>query len=182
MKFSSQKFDDTLTFHDAWKKKLSLATKLEIKYDDIRSVRKNDNESDIVIWYKSWSGLNISCVFSFLDVNDYEIFFTYLEKKLYYKKDQITLTPLKAVSSYLIGLVMTIAFTLFAYYEALEIANGTAEEPRNGKEIFFNYVIGLLGDKGVIAVGLVISAIIVYKMRPLFLKPPQQQKYQPPHV
>lgn len=181
LKFSSSKFDTVESFQAAFAKKLSLATKVEIKYDAIKYIRKEDNGKEVLILYKKFLGIPLDCEFTFTDTADYETFFTFFEKERYFTKSHETLTPLRAIRNYLIGLVATIGFTIFSYYQAIEIANGNVEEASSGKVRAFNYIVGLLGDKGVFAVGTLISGYLIYKCWSRFTNPPNQIKLLPPN-
>ena len=44
LKFSSKTFNSLLEFQESWNKKLSIATKIEVKFDVIKSIKKEDNE------------------------------------------------------------------------------------------------------------------------------------------
>lgn len=77
LKFSSSTSDSVDTFREAFAKKLSLATKVEIKYDSIKSIKKEDNDKDVLIKYKTFVGIVSDCEFSFNDMADYETFFTF---------------------------------------------------------------------------------------------------------
>ena len=181
LKLSSQTFDSVENFNEGWTKKMSIATKVEIKYESIKSVKKEDNDNDILIKYKAFLGFPMDCEFSFSDKNDYETFFTFLEKERYFTKSHEDLTPFKAVLNYLIGLIFTIGFTVFAYLEAIKIANGTVEEAGNRKERIFNNIVELLGDKGVLAVGGGLICYLLYKIWTRFSNPPSQLKFLPPN-
>jgi hypothetical protein len=182
LKFSSSSSETVDTFREAFAKKLSLATKVEIKYDTIKSIKKEDNDKGVLIKYKTVVGIPSDCEFSFSDPTDYETFFTFFEKERYFTKSHETLTPIRAIRNYLIGLIATIGFTIFTYYQAIEIANGTVEEATSGKVRTFNYVVGLLGDKGVIAIGGTISAYLISKIWKRFSNPPNQIKLLPPNA
>jgi hypothetical protein len=182
LKFSSSTSDTVNTFREAFAKKLSLATKVEIKYDSIKSIKKEDNDKDVLIKYKTPVGITIDRGFAFTDPADYETFFTFFEKERYFTKTHETLTPIRAIRNYLIGLLVTIGSTFFTYYQAIGIANGTVEEAHNGRTRFFNYIVGVLGDKGVIAVGTLISAYLMYKIWERFYNPPNQLKLCPPNA
>ena len=181
LKFSSSSFDSVDEFLAAYSKKLSLATKLEIKYDSIKAVQKEDNDKTVVIKYKGIGGITSSCEFSFSNESDYEVFFSYLEKERYFKRTNETLTPFKAIRSYILGLLLTIGLTIFAYYQAIDIANGTLEDSGNRKTRLFNALVGLLGDKGVLAVGAAITAWIGYKIWTRFKNPPNQTRFIAPN-
>jgi len=181
LKFSSSSFDSVDEFLAAYSKKLSLATKLEIKYDSIKAVQKEDNDKTVVIKYKGIGGITSSCEFSFSNESDYEVFFSYLEKERYFKRTNETLTPFKAIRSYILGLLLTIGLTIFAYYQAIGIANGTLEDSGNRKTRLFNALVGLLGDKGVLAVGAAITAWIGYKIWTRFKNPPNQTRFIAPN-
>ena len=181
LKFSSSVFDTAESFKEAFAKKLSLATKVEIKYDSIKSLKKEDNDKDISIRYRTYVGILSDCLFSFTTPADYERFFNFFEKERYFSKRHETLTPLKAIRSHLIGLLVTIAIAVFIYFQAIEIKNGTVEEAYNGKTRAFNYIVGLLGDKGVIAVGTLATCYFLYKIWARFSNPPKQTILLPPN-
>jgi len=181
LKFSSSSFDSVDEFLADYSQKLSLATKLEIKYDSIKAVQKEDNDKTVVIKYKGIGGITSSCEFSFSNESDYEVFFSYLEKERYFKRTNETLTPFKAIRSYILGLLLTIGLTIFAYYQAIGIANGTLEDSGNRKTRLFNALVGLLGDKGVLAVGAAITAWIGYKIWTRFKNPPNQTRFIAPN-
>jgi hypothetical protein len=161
LKFSSSTYDTVEKFKEAFAKNLSLATKVEIKYSSIKSIKKEDNDKDILIVYKTVIGIPMDCEFSFSDPKDCETFFNFLERERHFSKRHETLTPIRANRNYLIGLLATIASTIFLYYHAIEIANGTAKEAHNVKTRLFDNIVGILGDKGVIAVGTLISGYLV---------------------
>jgi hypothetical protein len=177
--FSSKSFSSLEEFNESWSKKLSMATKVEVKFDSIKSVKKEDGDEDISISYKTFAGITGSCVFSFSDPASYDTFFGYLQKERYYTKTQEQLSPFKAVSSHLIGLVVTIGITVFAYLEALKLAAGTAEVSGSRKARLFNTIVETLGDKGVLITGGLICAFIAYKIWTRFSNPPGQVKFLP---
>lgn len=180
LKFSSSTHNTVVDFNEAFTKKLSLATKIEIKYNAIKSIRKEDNDKAILIVYKTSIGMPMDCEFSFSNEEDYETFFNFLEKEKSFAKQYETLKPIRAIKNYLIGLLITIGITLVGYYQAIEIANGTVEETHSSKTRLFNSIVGLLGDKGVLGIGIVIIGYLVYKIWMRFKNPPNQIKFIPP--
>lgn len=82
--FSSQSFRSAEEFQAAWDKKLSLATKVEVKYDAIKSIHKDDDSDDILIKYKTILGIPTNCEFSFDDKAAYPLFFAFLQKERYF--------------------------------------------------------------------------------------------------
>lgn len=182
LKFSSSKSERTIdSFKEAFAKKISLSTKVEIEYDSIKYIKIEDNDKNIIIRYKSFLGLPDDCEFSFNDSTDYDTFFRFLEKERYFTKTNERLTPFKAIKNYLIGFLATFGFTIFTYYQAIEFENGTIEEIHSGKSGIFNYVIGLLGNRGVLAVGISILVYLLYKIWTRFANPPNQLKFIPPN-
>lgn len=181
LKFSSKSFKTSAEFQEAWDKKLSLATKLEVKFDSIKSIKKEDNDDDILIKYKTFAGIHTDFEFSFSDNNDIVLFFNHFEKQLFYQKLNETLTPIKAIRNYLIGLTVAIVVTIFSYYQAIAIENGTAVEITSRKERLFRNIIGTLGDKGVILVGTAISIFLIFKIWTRFKNPPTQVRFLPPN-
>ncbi|WP_382311814.1 hypothetical protein [Hymenobacter bucti] len=179
--FSSQHFHSAEEFQAAWDKKLSLATRVEVKYDAIKSVHKDDDDADILIKYKTILGIPTNCQFSFDDAEAYPIFFAFLQKDRYFAKQEEKLTPLKSIVNYLIGNVVTLAFTVFCYSEALKIAKGTVAETTNGKQELFNNIVGALGDKGVLAAGALLLAYLGYKAWSRFSNPPNRILFLPPN-
>lgn len=179
--FSSQSFHSAEEFQAAWDKKLSLATKVEVKYDAIKSVHKDDDDADILIKYKMVLGIPTNCQFSFDDEAAYPLFFSFLQKQRYFTRQYEKLTPLKSIVNYLIGIAATLAFTAFCYSEALKIAAGTVEQATNGKQELFNKIVGILGDKGVLAVGGLLLCYLGYKAWMRFANPPHRALFLPPN-
>ncbi|MBC7720528.1 MAG: hypothetical protein H7068_00800 [Pedobacter sp.] len=167
-------------FIDFWNKKLSLATKVEVQFEKIKSVTKEDSGKEIIIKYKAFVGIPSECEFSFDNAYDVEVLFNYLEKEQYFARTEEHLTPIKAVIRYAIGFVFALAFIIFCYYEAIAITNGTTDEPSSGKAQLFMRLIGFLGDKGVLALGFAGLSYIGYKIVTRFKNPPQQTKLLPP--
>jgi hypothetical protein len=177
--FSSQYFDSAEAFQAAWNKKISLATKIEVKYSAIKSVHKDDDDADILIKYKTALGIPTNCQFSFNNATAYPVFFDFLQHKQYFTKQEERLTPLKSIVNYLIGLAATLLFTAFSYSEALKIANGTVEKATTGKQKLFNDLVGALGDKGVLAAGGALLAFLGYKAWLRFSNPPNRLLFLP---
>lgn len=183
LKFTSSSSEISIdTFKENFAKKLSLSTKIEINFDSIKSIKKEDNGKDILIKYKGFVGFPSECEFSFEAPIDYDTFFSFLEKERYFTKINETLTPFRSTRNYLIGLLATIFFTFFIYNQAIKIANGTVEASHSGKAMLFDYVIGLLGDKGVLAVGIFFSGYLGYRIWIRYKNPPNQIKFLPPNI
>ncbi len=180
--FSSQHFRSAEEFQAAWDKKLSLATKVEIKYDAIKSVHKDDDDGDVLIKYKTILGIPTNCQFSFDDAGAYPLFFSFLQRLRYFTKREESLTPLKAIVNYLIGIVATLCFTAFSYAQALAIAAGTVEETTDHKRELFNTIVGALGTTGVLAVGALLLAYLGYKAWKRFSNPPNRLLFLPPNA
>jgi hypothetical protein len=178
---SSQDYNSVDDFMEGWTKKFSLATKVEIKYESIKSIKKEDKDDDIVIKCKILLGLTSDSEFSFLDKNDYETFFNFLEKERYFSKTHETLTPIKAILNYIIGFLFVTFTTFFSYFQALKIADGSVEEAHSSKEVLFNKLIEFLGDKGVLALGTLLVCFLLYKIWTRFSNPPNQIKFLPPN-
>jgi hypothetical protein len=181
LKFSSQNFNTFTAFQDAWNKKLSFATKVEVKYDSIKSIKKEENDDDVYITYKAIGGISVDCVFSFKDQNEDEVLFNYFIREHFYQKVDEVLSPFKAIQNYLIGLFATIGVTVFSYFEVIGITNGTVEEAHSRNTRQFNNIIELLGDKGVILVGTGVSLFLLYKIWTRYKNPPNQIKFLPPN-
>ena len=177
--FSSQSLQTEEEFNKAWSKTLTLATKTEIKYDSIKSVTKEDSEETILIKYKGALGVPNECEFSFPAQSDCEAFFSFLEKEQYFRRTDERISPVKSATPYIIGLAVTIAITLFAHFQAVDIANGTADESGSRKTRAFMNIIGLIGDKGVWTIGILVSCFIAYKIWKRFKNPPVQTKFLP---
>lgn len=181
LKISSQDQNSVEEFHESWTKKLSLATKTEVKFDKIISITNEDNEDEVALKYKGIASISTNLGISFNDENDREEFFHFFEKELLYQKIYETLTPFKAIKNYLIGLVITIGGTAFGYYMALEMANGEDPESHSRKGRIFKMIIDVLGDKGVLLLGAAISAFFLYKIYTRYTNPPAQLKFLPPN-
>lgn len=177
--FSSQEFDSAAAFQAAWDKKLSLATKVKISYEAMKAVRQEDGERDVAIAYRGLGGFPASYPFTFRQSADEEIFFAYLQQQRHFARQYEKLSPLRATASYAVGAVLVAVLTWFSYLEALKIAAGTVTPARSGKEELFNDLVGALGDKGVLAVGGLGLAYLLYKVWTRFTNPPFHQCFVP---
>ena len=181
LKFSSKEPLSFEGFKDAWDKKLSLATKVEVKYESIKAIKKEENDDTVSIKYKTFTGIASNCEFSFTNPGDYEVFFSYFEDKKRYRRDVVELTPFKAIQGYILGVVITIGIVVFAYLRAADIANGVAEESHSRKARLFDNILGMLGENGVLGVGAVIVGYLLYVIWKRFSNPPKQIELTPPN-
>ena len=88
LKFSSSYADTVAAFREAFDKRISQATKVEIKYDSIRSIKKEDKSKDILIKYKTAPVLPGDCKFSFNNPADLALFFSFFEKERFFTKSR----------------------------------------------------------------------------------------------
>lgn len=167
-------------FIEFWNKKITLATKVDVPFDKIKSVTKEDAGKEIMIKYKAALGIGQECEFSFNNDTDVEVLFNHLTTTQYFTRSEERLTPFKAVLRYSLSFAFVVAITIFCYYEAMAIANGKADEPSGGKAKLFMGLIGFLGDKGVLVVGIAILGYLGFKIVTRFKNPPQQTKLLPP--
>jgi len=177
LRMSSGYFDSVEAFEQAWAKKLTLATKLQIKYDSIRSITQESQDTKFRITYRTWAGFPSESEFSLLSADDYETFYEFLEKELYFIKTQESMLPFSAISRHLLGLAFVAALTAGTAYVAMDIDKGVKEEAGDVKARIFDYVVGLLGVKGVVAIGGAISCYILYQMWQRFRNPPDRIKF-----
>lgn len=176
LKLSSNDAASVEKFHESWSKKISLATKTEIKYDAITLVKQEVGDEDVSVKYKATIGREAK--FAFASEADREAFYLFLESEKGFFRSNQELTPFKAISGQLIALVVVMAITGFAYYQALEIAAGTASEGGTRKSRLFNSIVETLGDKGVLLAGAAISAFIGYGIWKRYSNPPSELRLE----
>ncbi len=181
LQFSSKKLPASEDeFIQLWNKKMTLTTQTEVPFDKIKTITKENTGSDITLEYKATLGIGSEIVFSFNDAADEEALFNYLAKNQYFTRSEEQLSPINAALGYGVGLVITVGATIFCYYQALAIANGTASEPRGRRARGFMKLMGFLGDKGVLVIGIGIAGFIAYKLINRYKNPPQETKLLPP--
>ncbi|MFY7786846.1 MAG: hypothetical protein ACOVQA_03125 [Thermoflexibacteraceae bacterium] len=176
--FSSASFDNDTAFIEAWQKTLTLNTKTEVKFEQIKSITKEDNDNEICINYKNSLGLPMSCNFSFDDEANTTIFFSFLLENLHLSRTEEKLSPFKAITSQLFWLAFIVAATAFAYYMAVEMANGEISEGGSRKTRAFKILIEMLGEQGVLALGGLAILIMGYFIWKRVSKPPVLTKFQ----
>src|SRR5260370_33933960 len=164
LRFSSGQFKFSEEFEEAWPKKWSTATKLEIKHSSIRSITKEDQELKIRIVYTTRIRIPSECEFSFFDAGICAAFLTYMEKEQYFAHTHERMPPFKAVSRYLLGLMFTIAMTWLSWYLVADQKHGGTDEGGDAKARLFLYLLNLLGEKGVLAIGIGICGYIGFKI------------------
>ncbi|WP_431213453.1 hypothetical protein ACQ86N_00510 [Puia sp. P3] len=77
IRMSSGQFLSVEEFENAWEKKLTLRTKLQISYDSIRSITKEHQETKFLITYRTYAGFPSESEFSFLAADDYATFYRF---------------------------------------------------------------------------------------------------------
>lgn len=183
IRFSSSSFKNIEEFNEAWSKRLSLATKIEVKLSKIKYVTKEEPGKEIKMRYKAIA----EAVFTFNKPEDYREFFTILEKEHYFTKTEETLSPIKAARPYIIGLLFTIGAAMFCYYEAVKVSTreGLIQELSDagtGKTKLFLKLLNFLGANGVIAISGAIIMYILYRIWKRYTNPPNQIKLLPPNA
>ena len=179
LKLSSQEHDTAEKFLEAWDKKITLATKTEIKFENIKSISKEHHDEEVKVKYKTFAGLSMDCEFSFTHEEDCDTFLNLIENQLQFEKKEAVLSPFKAIQGYLLGFAFTVGMTYFSYTEALALADGTATEATSRKSRGFQNIIGMLGDKGVLLIGAAITAYIGYQIWTRYKNPPTQIQLVP---
>lgn len=183
IRFSSKSFNNIEDFNEVWSKRLSLATKVEVKFSKIKYVSKEEPGKEIKIRYKAIA----EAVFTFNKPEDYRAFFTILEKEQYFTKTEETLSPIKAATPYIIGLLVTVASTIFCYYEAIKVSTREGlrlelSDAGDGKTKLFLKLLNILGDKGVIAIGGATCIYISYRIWKRYTNPPNRITLLPPNA
>jgi hypothetical protein len=176
LRFSGRRFKFAEGFEAAWQKKWSTATKLRISYQSIRSITKEDGELQIRIVYKTSIGIPGECAFSFFDAVVCHAFLDYMEKEQYFTYTHERMLAFKAISRYLLGLLFTIAMTWTCCYLITDKANGTADDDGDVKARLFLYLLRLLGEKGIVAIGIGICGYIGFKIWKRAGDPPTRVK------
>lgn len=171
LRFISQRIKFPEDFEEAWSKKWTMATKLEVKHSSIRSINKEDGELKISIAYRSRIGIPMACEFSFLDAGVCKAFLDYMEKEQYFTYTHERMLPFKAVSPYVLGLAFTIAMTGVCCW-IITGKNGGADDAGDVKAQLFVYLLNRLGQKGILAVGIAIAGYIVFKIWKRAANPP----------
>lgn len=180
LKFSSSSFRDISDFQENWDKKLTLTNKFEVKYSDIKSIKKEDSSDEIKISYTSIGVLPSEVLFSFKNADDIDVFFEYLVKQQYFQKSSEKLSSFKAIRNNIFWLVITIGITWLGYYMALGIDEGETYEPTRAKTRLFYEIIKILGVEGVMIVGVLIASFISYKIWIRYQNPPNLVLLTPP--
>lgn len=177
--FSSQRKDSFDAFKEDFAKKITLATKHEVKYEEIISITKEETEFDLHLSYKGTLGITNELEFTFSNADDYEVFLTYLEQKRFFTRTYETLSPFNAIRSQLIWLLISILITIFSYDRAIDIAKEGIDESARGRFKLYSYLVEFLGDKGVIAVGVIVISYLGYNIWKRYSNPPRQMRLMP---
>lgn len=177
--FSSQRKNSFDAFKEEFAKKITLATKHEVKYEEIISITKEESEFNLHLSYKGTLGITNELEFTFSNADDYEVFLTYLEQKRFFTRTYETLSPFNAIRSQLIWLFISILITIFSYDRAIDIAEEGVDESARGRFRLYSYLIEFLGDKGVIAVGSIVIMYLGYNIWKRYSNPPRQMRMMP---
>ena len=180
LRCSSDSFKSVEQFNAAFSVKLSLATKIQIKYGAIKCIKKEVNSHSIFIVYRTWIGIPLDCVFKFYDEDDVATFFHYFEKVQYFQKQELQLTPFEAITKLLIVLFVVIIITAFFCYIAIDMAHGGSNDISGLEGMMISWYLKQFGFMGALVPGIFVTGFLIYKSIKRFKHPPMQVKYLPP--
>ena len=176
-KFSSASFQNIESFKTSYDKKLSLSTKLEIPFDKVKYITKEEKSDTIVIHYKSKTTIPMACEFTLNNTGEFEQFTQQLENDLGLKQIKEVKSPFKAgFPNLFIGLFIA-AFTWLGYYRLEEINNGTALAATSGKSRLFDQIVTLLGTNALLVIGGGLTVFFIVKAAMRFSNPPNETKW-----
>lgn len=181
IKFSSNRFSTYEAFLADWVKKISLANKLEIKLNQIKSIYKESNDAEIAIKYKSWRGVfalskYTEVAFGFQHSENNEPFFDYFVQQHYYQKNNEQLSPFQAVRTSIFGLFFVLGFTYLGYTESIAPTEGSGIKGR-----MFRTIVEILGTNGVIIAGILGVGYTLYTIWKRYNNPPNETKIIAPN-
>lgn len=179
----SKKFNSIEDFNESWNKKISLANKVKIDYQDIKSITKEDAADGITIRYSGGLGSK-SCKIEFPYDEDRDAFYEFLTSEKHFARTEEKLSAFDASKSMLISLAVTIALFVFAYFQALEITSpgfieddGDSRSSRKARSL--HAILEFLGPNGVLLIGLALIGFMGYKLWNRYKNPPLQIKFTP---
>jgi len=176
MMFHGDTIETSDEFMNAWNKKITLSKRDDIKLSTIASITKNDDSRNIHVSYRNSVHIPDSYDFSFINDEDYEIFFTILEKKYFFNRSNERLSSLKSTQKNLLSLILAIALTIFCYYQATSIEKNGIDENESSKSKLFDKILKLLGDKGILLIGVLVIVYFLFKIWKRLNNPPMQLK------
>ena len=169
-------------FNEQWNKKLTLTTKNKIEYSDIKSITKEDSEDEVVVNYSGSLGISKTIKIQFTYEQDREDFYSFLQEQKGFTKSEERLSSLQASKSLLISLAIVTAVSIFAYFQAVEVASpdfiendDTGRSARKAR--FFHSIVRFLGPNGVLLVALALMGFIGYQIWKRYKNPPLQLKF-----
>jgi hypothetical protein len=165
-----------------WEKKLSLATKYDVKFTKVKSIRKNNDAKEIKLNYKAYLNIPSELEFSFEDKTDEINFFAHLEKEQYFEKTKFQLSRFRAILLYLLGFLLLVLSIIVSHFALVDLQTGKLDSHIESKTILFNKLITFLGFKGIWILGILVTCYIGAKIIKRFKYPPVQIKFLPPNV
>jgi hypothetical protein len=187
MRLLNKGFSTIEEFNEQFDKKLTLVTKNNIKYSDIKLITKESSEEEVVVMYSGTLGMNRKCKIEFDIDSDREEFYTFIQEQKKFKRTDETMTTLNSLKPLLIGLAITLAIVIFGYFQAIDVASPdfieNDNDSRSGRRTrLFHSIIKVLGTNGVLIVGLAIIGFILYKIWNRYKNPPVQTKFVPSNL
>jgi|GEM_PF-2254634 len=176
LRLSGGQFDFPEDFEKGWQKKWTTNAKLKVSHRSIRSITKEDGELRIRIVYRTYVGIPGECEFNFYDPATAAAFLLYMEKEQYFTYTHEKMSGFRAVWRYVLGLAFTIAMTGLCRYLLEDAKHGGKEGSGDYKERIFFYLLGILGTKGILAVGIAVCAYIGVKIAKRAGDPPFRTK------
>jgi hypothetical protein len=164
-------------FQEAWTKKLSLSTKIEIEYQNIKSITKEENEDEVVVSHKGFAGVGNSTKLTFANESEREAFYHFFQKHYGFVRTDEKLSTIKSTLPYAGGFAFSVISTIYAYKKAIEMANGNIERAEGysrsaRKSRSFDNLIEMLGTNGVLLVGSCLIGYTLYMIWTRFKNPP----------
>lgn len=164
-------------FMELYSKTLTLVNKQEVKYDAVKNFKKETNDNEITISYKSTLGGSVTLECE--NPGDTEALLAYGVDHLGLSRQEVQLSPFRSARNYLIGLVIAFAATPFLYNRAAGIAAGAILDPEgysksDRKTRSLNNMLEMVGPNGVLIIGVIAIGVLGFLAWKRYQEPPVQ--------
>lgn len=159
---------------------LKVISKLIISYDKITKIKYNKTEKKVDIYNKQSSLISTPTTLQFSNSEGAEQLYTSCCNEMpYFSSNDKQSSVFGAIIEPGVLLSMVIGFTYFLYYSAIQIKTNPdyliENTTRAGRAILITKLLNILGDKGVLAIGAILSVASLIFMIKRVKNPPFYQ-------
>ena len=180
MLVSSKKYADSQTFEEKFGEKSMLESKYEIPLSSINKLGREENSNVITFHYNNENNKEASIAYTFEEASSVAEVGDYFTEKLKFKKENIQQSANSAVIFPAIYVLVGILITWFLASQSASgesMASEGGMRKNSGIRMILGNILDKLGSTGIIVVGSLITAYLIYSAYKTYKNPPSDLVY-----